>query len=95
MLTTTPSLQLFGMHTIGKTIQGRKATGLATYCFFLYITEGFRHSADKRTAEKTMENCDQGKVVKIGEEMTEYAKSAVMLDGGIQEKVNILQESAQ
>ena len=77
------------MYTLGKIIQGKKDTGLTTYCFFLGVQKAY-DTVWRNGLWKTMwEIGIRGKMRRMMKNMTECAKSAVMPGGEISKCVLI------
>ena len=80
------------VYTLGKIIQGRKDAGLTTYCFLQKAYDAvWRNGLWGKMWEIEM----RGNMWTMMKNMTECARSAVMLDGEIPKYVDIFQGVAQ
>ena len=80
---------------LGKIIQVRKDAGLTTYCFFLDVQKAYDTVWRTGLWGKMWGIGIRGKMWRIVKNMTECARSAVMLDEEISKYVDILQGVAQ
>jgi len=78
------------VHTLGKIVQGRKDAGLPTYCFFLAVQKAYGKVWRAGPWKKLWETGIRGKMRRMMKRKTEYATSAVMLDGEISKHADIL-----
>ena len=83
------------MYTSGKIIQGGKDAGLTTYCFFVGVQKAYVTVVGNGLWKKLWEIGIRGKMWRMMKNMTECARSAVMLDGEKSKCVDILQGVAQ
>ena len=80
------------VYTFGKILQGRKDAGLATHWFFLDVQKAHDTARINGLWEKLWEMGIREKMWRMMKNITECARSAVMLDGEITTEVDILKE---
>ena len=78
------------VYTLGRIIQGIQVAGLTMYCFFLDVYKTY-DSVWQIGLLKTLREIGNRKDVEDDENMTECARSTLMLDGGISNYFDISQ----
>ena len=82
-------------YTLRNTIQSIKDAGITACCLFLDIQKVYDTGWRNGLTKNVVGNCVQRKMWRIVENMTECARRAVMLDGGIVNYVDTLKGFAQ